>query len=71
MTPSQCRAARELIDMSQMQLALAANVPRGVIVDFELSSLPPKSYLQAMQRALEHRGIEFVEGERPGARLRK
>ena len=68
---TECRAARELIDMSQMQLALAANVPRGVIVDFELSALPPKSYLQAMQRALEQRGVEFVEGERPGTRLRK
>ena len=69
MTPAQCRAGRTLVDMSQAALAAVANVPRGVIVDFELSALPPKSYLQAMQRALEQRGVEFVEGERPGTRL--
>jgi hypothetical protein len=38
---------------------------------FELSSLPPKpAYLEAIQRILEERGVEFVDGERPSARLK-
>jgi hypothetical protein len=71
-TPAQCRAARELIDMSQMQLALAANVPHRVIINFEVSSFPLESaYLKVMQRALENAGVEFTEGEQPGTRVRK
>jgi hypothetical protein len=34
----------------------------GVIIDFELSSLPPKpAHLEAIRRVLEERNVEFVE----------
>jgi hypothetical protein len=57
--------------MTQSHLAEVADVPRGVIIDFELSSLPPKpAYLEAMRRVLEQRGVEFVDGEQPSVRLR-
>ena len=71
MTPAQCRAARGIALMTQSQLALAADVPRGITIDFEVSALPPKpAYLQAMRRALEEAGVEFVDGEEPSVRLR-
>jgi hypothetical protein len=73
MTPTQCRSARGMTLMTQRQLAQAADVPRGVIIDFELSSLPPKpGYLEAMRRILEEAGVEFVDGgEWPGVRRGK
>jgi hypothetical protein len=43
--------------MTQWQLAQAADVPRGVIIDFEFNALPPKpAYLEAMRRVLEQAG---------------
>ena len=72
MTPAQCRAARGIAFMTQAQLAEMAEVPRGVIIDFEFNALPPKpAYLEAMRRVLENAGVEFSEGERPGVRLKR
>jgi hypothetical protein len=46
-------------------------VPRNVIIDFEVSSLPPKSaYLEAMRRVLELCGVEFIDGDPPQVRLK-
>jgi hypothetical protein len=41
--PSQCRAARALIDMDQAELARRAVVPRHVVADFENGSLTPSA----------------------------
>ena len=72
MTPAQCRAARALIGMKQSEFARAADVPRGVIIDFELNALPPKpAYLEAMLRVLEAAGVEFTDGEPPRVRFRE
>jgi hypothetical protein len=72
MTPAQCRAARALTFMTQSQLALAAVVPRNVVVDFEVSSLTPKpAYLGAIREALERAGVKFTNGDQPGVRLRQ
>jgi hypothetical protein len=71
MTPAQCRAARALTFMTQSQLALAAVVPRNVVVDFEVSSLTPKpAYLEAIREALKRAGVEFTNGGQPGVRLK-
>jgi hypothetical protein len=71
MTPAQCCAARGIAFMTQWRLAEVANVPRGVIIDFELNSLPPKpAYLEAIRRVLEERGVEFVEAQPPAVRLK-
>jgi hypothetical protein len=72
MTPAQCRAARAFIAMSQSDLARAAVVPVALVTDFETGILtlrPPD--LDALQHALERAGIEFIDGDRPGVRLRK
>jgi hypothetical protein len=71
LTPSQCRAARGIAFLTQSRLAEIADVPRNVIMDFEAGSLKLKpAYLEAMRRALEQRGVEFVDGDPPGARLK-
>lgn len=66
MTPAQCRAGRGIVFLTQAKLAELADVPRNVVVDFEVSSLPPKpTYLEAMR---QRRGVEFVDGEPPRVR---
>jgi predicted transcriptional regulator len=72
--PSQCRAARALIDMDQAELARRAVVPRHIIADFENRSVAPSANnLAAIRVALEAAGVIFIEesGEGPGVRLRK
>jgi transcriptional regulator with XRE-family HTH domain len=74
MTPAQCRAARGLLDWTQQKLADAAGVGVSTVTSFERSSrcnYPDK--IQAMKRALENAGVEFIaeNGGGPGVRLRK
>jgi transcriptional regulator with XRE-family HTH domain len=69
---AQCRAARALINMDQAVLAAAANVSRALIIDFEKGRrVPGHNNLTAIQRALEEAGVEFTNGNAPGARLKK
>jgi predicted transcriptional regulator len=69
-TPAQCRAARALVEMDQNELAAAAVVSRGVIIDFEGGRRTPgANNLDAMVRVLEAAGVEFTNGKRPGVRL--
>jgi len=71
-TPSQCRAARGLIDMDQAVLADGAMVSRNVIIDFEKGRrVPNRNNLAAIQRVLEEAGVEFTNGDAPGVRIRK
>lgn len=61
-----------LIAVSQSDLARAAAVPVALVKGFEMGILtlrPPD--LDAIQQALERAGIQFIEGDRPGLRLRK
>jgi transcriptional regulator with XRE-family HTH domain len=72
--PSQCRAARALIEMDQAELARRSVVPRHVVTDFENGSLTPSAKdLAAIRAALEAAGVIFVDenDEGPGVRLRK
>jgi predicted transcriptional regulator len=73
-TPAQCRAARGLIDWSQMELAERASV--GIVTIRQLEAgvhAPRRSTLDVVQRALEAAGVEFIDenGGGPGVRLRK
>jgi transcriptional regulator with XRE-family HTH domain len=69
-SPAQCRAARALIDMSQVHLADAAGVSSRTILDFEADKRKPiKATLAAIRRALEDAGVEFTNGGQPGVRL--
>ena len=73
-TPAQCRAARGLIDWSQMELAERASV--GIVTIRQLEAgvhAPRRSTLDVVQRALEAAGVEFIDenGGGPGVRLQK
>ena len=73
-TPTQCRAARGLLDWSQQDLAEKAGV--GIVTIRQLESgmhAPRRATLDVVRRALEAAGVEFIEenGGGPGVRLRK
>jgi predicted transcriptional regulator len=73
MTPAQCRAARALIDMTQAELAGAAIVPPTLVADYEAGSVTPRraADVEALRRALERAGVDFIDGDQAGVRLRK
>lgn len=64
-SPSQCRAARALINLDQNDLAAAASVSRGVIIGFEKDQRTPgKNNLLAIRAALESAGVIFIDDDR-------
>jgi ribosome-binding protein aMBF1 (putative translation factor) len=61
MTPAQCRAARAFLDISQEDLAKAANVGLSTVRNYEKGrSVPIENNLSAMEAVLVARGIQFV-----------
>ncbi len=61
MTPEQSKAGRALLGMSQQDLAEAAEVAKATIANFEVGKRTPyKRTLEAMQKALEARGVQFT-----------
>ncbi len=73
-TGFQCRAARGLIGMDQNTLAAEASIARGTLIDFEKGKrLPSTNNVDAIARALQSAGVEFIaeNGGGPGVRLRK
>jgi transcriptional regulator with XRE-family HTH domain len=70
MTPSQCRAARGLLNWTQDEMASAARLSVVTVRNFENEkSTPQRASLDVIQRALEAAGVEFTNGEQPGVRL--
>jgi transcriptional regulator with XRE-family HTH domain len=73
-TPAQVRAARALIDWSQLQLATAAHVGVVTVRQFEGGDTEPRpATLIVIRQALEAAGVEFLpeNGGGAGVRLRK
>jgi transcriptional regulator with XRE-family HTH domain len=71
LTPAQSRAARGLLNWSQQQLARAANLGPSTIKDFENSKrVPIRNNLDAIVRALEKAGVEFIPENGGGAGVR-
>ncbi len=61
MTPAQCRAARGLLDWTQVKLAEAAGLTLSTVVKFERNGRTVAAgAVQAMKRALESAGVEFI-----------
>ena len=74
MSPSQCRGARALLDMTQPQLAEVAQVGLSTVVDFERERRRvSEDAVEKMQLALNAAGVEFIDenGGGAGVRLRK
>ena len=70
-TSAQCRAARGLVDMTQQQLADAARVGLSTVKAFEAGRTTPMvNNLEAIRRALEAAGIEFIPTNGGGVGVR-
>src|SRR5687768_16082103 len=69
-SPSQCRAARALLKITQGELADAASLGISTIVDFEKERRQvSQDAVSAMRLALEQAGIQFIdEGGAEGVR---
>jgi len=73
-TGNQLKAARALAGLEQKDVAGASGVHVNTIRSMEASGSAPiagrSQNVQAVQRALEARGIEFLNHGQPGVRLR-
>ena len=66
----QIAAARELLGITQEELAVAAGVGRQTIARFEAGLADPRpESLSKIQLELERRGIEFSNSDGMGVRL--
>ena len=73
LAPSQCRAARGLLDITQAQLAEKAGVSLRTVINFEAGDgTPIRATLDVIRRAFESEGVAFIDanGGGPGVRLR-
>jgi transcriptional regulator with XRE-family HTH domain len=71
-SPQQSRAARGLLDWSQTELGVRANLSESTIRDFEKGRrVPAINNLTAIRSALEAAGVEFTNGDQPGVRLKR
>ena len=63
-SPSQAKAARELLGWSKRQLADRAGISSSTVWIFEASVRPlGKWCILVIQRALEDAGVEFIDDE--------
>lgn len=71
MTPSQCRAARALLNMTQPDLAASADVGLSTVVDFEKTrrNLPAET-IGKLRKALEAAGVELIPEDDKGVGVR-
>ena len=68
---SPLRAARALLAWTVRDLAARASVHRNTITAIERGkSKPTLGTIAQLQRALERAGVEFINGKRPGVRLK-
>jgi transcriptional regulator with XRE-family HTH domain len=70
-SPAQCRAARNLLNWTQEHLASHSKLTEKTIADFERGATKPHPRtLTRIAQAFEAAGIEFLNGDAPGVRLR-
>ncbi len=59
-SPAQCRAARALLDWTQVQLAEQAGVVRMTVTMFEAGGTVRSSTRRRIQAAVEHAGVSLL-----------
>jgi transcriptional regulator with XRE-family HTH domain len=71
--PVQCRMARAALGLGVRELASAAKVSSDTVARFERGDELKERTIEALQRALEAAGVEFIDenGGGPGVRLRR
>ena len=69
--PVQCRMARAALGLGVRELAAAAKVSIDTVARFERGDELKERTIDALQRALEVAGVEFINGDQPGVRLTK
>jgi transcriptional regulator with XRE-family HTH domain len=70
-TAAQLRAARAFLEVSQSELALAADVGRSAIADYERGArVPHDSTLRKLESALHAMGIELLFEGKMGIGIR-
>ena len=70
-TPAQCRAARALLNWSQDDLVSRSKISKKTIADFERAATQPHAQTRAqIALAFEVAGIQFLNSEAPGVRLK-
>jgi transcriptional regulator with XRE-family HTH domain len=67
----QLRMARAAIGWGVRELAEKAGVTANTVTRIENGADAKQSTINALQRALEAAGIEFINGDQPGVRLTK
>jgi DNA-binding XRE family transcriptional regulator len=61
MTPTQCRAARAILNLKRADLAEAAGIAEKTLGDFERKTRTMlRPHVDLVRRELEKRGIEFL-----------
>jgi transcriptional regulator with XRE-family HTH domain len=71
LSPAQSRAARGLLDWSQIDVASRSNLSESTIRDFEKGRrVPSPNNLAAILRAFEGAGVVFTNGDEPGVKMR-
>jgi transcriptional regulator with XRE-family HTH domain len=74
-TGNQLKAARALVGVDQLSVAQAAKVAVNTIRNMESRGPSPITSgavtVRNVQSALENLGVEFLNGDQPGVRLRK
>jgi transcriptional regulator with XRE-family HTH domain len=71
MLPVQSRMARAGLGLQVVEVAKLAKVAHTTILRFERGEVLKPRTVEAIQRAYETRGIEFLDGDSPGIRLRE
>ena len=71
-TPNVCRAARHLLGWRQEELAERSEVGVTTIRRFERGKTTPhRATLKALENALEEAGIEFIDDNGLGVKLKE
>jgi transcriptional regulator with XRE-family HTH domain len=69
-SPAQCRAARALLNWSQLDLVAQSKITKKTIADFERGATQPRPQtLAQILAAFEAAGIELLNTEGAGVRL--